>query len=434
MNLVLARACSNSCPYCFETGERQGGKADFISMENAGRLAVWARDSGLEFLSLLGGEPFLHPELPAVVSLFRKVSPRTVLTILTGGVFKPRLLEALSPDDVGLVFNVNEARDYRDQEQAAKVLHNVATAIHRGFRVTLGFNVWRPDFDINFMPNLARRFARTEFRWTVANPQRDVTSKVVEPREFNTLAERCFAMLKSAAALKMDAMIDCPLPLCFFNDEQLAWARQYTPGTVLRMGICDPPLDVTPELEAVRCFPLAALSRVKVTDFHNEEEIRVWFRKNTDSQLVPVGCYPRCADCPHLIGGRCYGGCLAWHKTAFSPTADPGAATLAYEMHEAIEAGKPELAINRYNESNYWSQTAVPSYLAAVAATHLSRWDKALRYASYALSVAKNPDIVQLIREVIAAIPRDKIGKGTAPPLPEELPEFITCHEEKSEA
>lgn len=426
MNLVLARACSNSCPYCFETGERDVQKAGFVSHTNATRLAIWARDSGLEFLSLLGGEPFLHPDIHSMVSIFRKTSPATFLTILTGGIFKTRLLDSLSPDDVNLIFNVNEPRDYKEPEQYALVLRNIANAIHLGFRVTLGFNVWRLDFDIQFMPSLARKFARTEFRWTVANPQRDVNSNVVKPVEFDALAERCFMMLKEAAAQKMDAMIDCPLPLCFFTEEQLAWARQYTPGTVLRMGVCDPPLDVTPELEAVRCFPLSGLARVKVTDFRNEEEIRLWFRKHVDSQLIVSGCYDRCAECPHMSAGRCYGGCLAWHNTIYDSTLEPGASQLAFEMNEEIESGKPEAAISRYESSNYWSQTAVPSYLAATAATRLGKWDQALHYGSYALSVAKNPDIVQRIREVILSIPRDKIGKRSPGSSSDNNPYFVS--------
>jgi cyclic pyranopterin phosphate synthase len=192
------------------------------------------------------------------------------------------------------------------------------------------------------------------------------------------------------------------------------------------MGICDPPLDVTPELEAVRCFPLASLTRVKVTDFSCELEIQDWFRKNTDSHLLTEGCFPHCADCPHFKAGRCYGGCLAWHKSPVDPAAEPGASTLAMAMHEALESGQPDLALGRYEEADFWSRTAVPSYLAAVAASQLSKWDKALRYAAYALSIAKNPDIKRVVREVMAGIPRDKIGKGPGSAPREASPEFIS--------
>ena len=194
MNLVLARACSNSCAYCFETAEREDGKQDLISAENVVKLAKWARDSNLESLSLLGGEPFLHPALGDIVNLFRKACPNTRLRVLTGEVNKKRLLDNLSPEDVGLVFNINESRDYRKPKHFDKVIGNVEAAIRRGFHVVLGFNVWRPDFDPSFMPNLAHRFARSSFCWTVANPQRGFPSNVLAPNQFNEIADRCFTM------------------------------------------------------------------------------------------------------------------------------------------------------------------------------------------------------------------------------------------------
>ena len=128
------------------------------------------------------------------------------------------------------------------------------------------------------MPTIAHRFARSSFRWAVANPQRDFASSVVAPVEFRALADRCFAMLQEAAQLDIEARLDCPLPLCFFTDSQLGWVRQYHPGTSQRMGCCGPALDVTPELEVIRCFALSKLLRVKLKDFA---------QRGCDRELVP---------------------------------------------------------------------------------------------------------------------------------------------------
>ncbi len=91
-------------------------------MESATQLANWARHSNLEYLSLAGGEPFLHPKLSEIVALFRRICPGTGLRILTGGVFKKSLLDKLSPEDVGFVFNINEPRDYKNPKHFAKVM------------------------------------------------------------------------------------------------------------------------------------------------------------------------------------------------------------------------------------------------------------------------------------------------------------------------
>lgn len=405
MNLVLARGCSNACPYCFETAERQGGKQGFISMANVAHFARWAREAFLESLQLVGGEPFLHPQLETIVSIFRRTCPGTHLTVLTGGIFDNRLLDKLSPEEVGLAFNINEPGDYRNPKHWHEVMSNVETAIRRGFRVVFSFNVWRLDLDPHFMPALAHRFGRSSFRWAVANPQRDFPSRVVEPRQFTPLAEQCFAMLQQAAELNIEARLDCPLPLCFFPDSQLGWVRQYHPGTALRMGCCGAPLDVTPELEVIRCFALSKLARVKLTDFRSEQEIGEWFLAHIEPQLLERGCFPQCNECRHFQMGRCYGGCLAWHDCAVDTEAPPAAFHLALGMGQAIDDSKPDLALDQYEKATHWAKAAMPTFEAAVAAFRLDHYEQAFRYAAAAHDMTPDLALKEQARELMDSIP-----------------------------
>ncbi|MFC1875502.1 radical SAM protein [Chloroflexota bacterium] len=426
MNLVLARGCSNSCSYCFETAERQGGEKGFISMENVDKFADWVRKSRLGSLQLVGGEPFLHPKLGAIVTKFRQVCPGTSLMVLTGGVFNKHLLDSLSPEDVGIAFNINEPRDYKNPKHFTKVMNNVKTAIIKGFRVVIGFNVWRMDFDTDFMPNLAHSLARTHFRWAVANPVRDFPTSVVKPMHYSALAERCFAMLQEAARLNIEARLDCPLPLCFFTDSQLGWVRQYHPGTVQRMGCCSPALDVTPELEVIRCFALSKLVRVNLTEFPNEEEISAWFLARIEPQLLHRGCFSHCSECLHFKTGRCYGGCLAWHECDVDAEAEPSAFSLAIGMGEAIDAGKPDLALDQYERANYWSKAAMPTFEASVAAFRLDKWEQAFRYAAYAQDMTFDLTLKGEVSEVMKVIPQSNIEADSCSHLGESSPMFVS--------
>jgi cyclic pyranopterin phosphate synthase len=428
MNLVLTRACSNSCPYCFESAEREDGKQSSISMENIAHFARWARTSRLDYLSLLGGEPFLHPKLSAIVKLFRQACPGTALRILTGGIFNKDLLGELPPQDVSLVFNINEPRDYRNPKHFPKVINNFETALKKGFKVSIGFNVWRLDFDTNFMPDLAHRLSLSHFTWTVANPIRGCASKVVPPAEYAALAERCLAMLKKAATLNIEATLDCPLPLCFFKDSDLAWVRQYHPGTASGMGPCTPVLDVTPELEVIRCFALSKLTRLKLADFHSEKEIEDWFVKHLDTQLLHRGCFSFCSQCQHFKKGRCYGGCLACHDEAGEGTeTELNAATLEKKMHQAIEANKPGLALSYFKAANYWSKTDLATFAAAVAASKTGEWDQAFRYASDANTRAHDPDFMRIIGEFITNIAVPNLRETVPPAVKDVCTDFVSC-------
>jgi hypothetical protein len=404
-------------------------------LENANQLAAWARDSGLQYLSLLGGEPFLHPEMAVIVSGFRQVSPGTNLQILTGGIFKKELLDTLSPSEVGLIFNVNEPRDYKNPQHFAIVTANIETAIRKGFRVILGYNVWRMDFDTAFMPNLAHHLGRSSFRWTVANPQWSSPPNVVQPAQYGVLAEGCFAMLQEAAKLDIEALLDCPLPLCFFKDSELAWIRQYHPGTAARLGACQPVLDITPELEVIRCFALSKIIRVKVTEFPNEMAIQHWFQKNVDSRLLNRGCFPYCHECPHFRSGRCTGGCLAWHDCDVNMEQDTSDENLALNMLYNVEDGKPGIALEQYERANLCSKTEVPTFIAAAAASQLGKLDQAFRYASLAQDMAIDPGLKKNILDLMANIQLAQNGLDAVEFREKIIPPFIAYSRElKNEA
>jgi cyclic pyranopterin phosphate synthase len=303
------------------------------------------------------------------------------------------------------VFNINEPRDYANPKHFAKVIRNVELAIRKGFVVGLGFNVWRPDFDTSFMPELAYRFGRSSFRWTLANPQLNSPSNVVHPGDFKLVAERCVDMLRKAASLGIEAMLDCSLPLCFFKEEDLAWVRQYHAGTASRLGICEPILDVTPELDVLRCFALSTADRRKVTDFRNEYEIRQWFLDNTDSSLRMKGCFTHCLECVHHQEGRCQGGCLAWNDGIAQKDVSSNPLSLTDSMNAAIQSDHPEIALENYDSATRPFKTAETTYLAAVSALRLGKSSKAFRYAAYAQDVTTDIALKKRINELMAEIP-----------------------------
>jgi cyclic pyranopterin phosphate synthase len=427
MNLVLVRACSNSCPYCFEAAEREGGKQNLISMENVLRVAEWARQSDLGTLSLLGGEPFLHPQLGAIVKLLRKICPGTNLRILTGGIFRKQLIDTLSPEDAGLVFNINEPQDYINPKHYTKVINNVELAIRKGFHVVLGFNVWRMNFDTHFMPHLAHRLGRNNFCWTVANPIKDLPSKVINPSQYSKLADRCFDMLKEAARLEIDALIDCPLPYCFFSEIQLGWIAQYHPGTISGLGRCSPIMDVTPELEVLRCFALSESNRIRLIDFNNEWEIKNWFEKNVDSQLLKQGTFAFCSTCPHFIKGRCYGGCLACHEVTFEFESKPESLELIQEMNDALDQGNAELALNKFDIASPWSKTDISLFAAATASSKLGQWHRAFHLAAEAHHKTNNRELRYQIIRFIQSVPLEGFQSDTFNINQKTYPSFITC-------
>jgi cyclic pyranopterin phosphate synthase len=229
-------------------------------------------------------------------------------------------------------------------------------------------------------------------------------------------------MLQIAAGLNLEALLDCPLPSCFFKDSQLGWITQYHPKTVSCLGVCNPIMDITPELEVIRCFALSGMQRIKLLDFRNEREIREWFVKNVDDKLLQSGCFEECSDCVHFVRGRCYGGCLAWHKQAACDENKPLALQLIENMGQALEAEKPELALEYFKNSCNWAKTDISKYSAAVAASEVNDWRQVLVLATEADQMSGNRELKQELRTLLANLPHGAFipsdtNRGTKKPV-----------------
>ena len=405
MNIILTRQCSNSCPYCFAAPDRHlvckpghPEAVETMTVERARVIGKWLASEQPARLNLIGGEPFLNRDLVQIVSVFRQLCPDSKLTLFTGGLVKLSLLSSLQREDVGILVNVNEERDYLSSAAFDHVMSFIDRAISAGFQLGLGFNVWRMDFDPNFMPRLAHKVGRQGFRWTVANPSLGGTSCVVSPADFPRLSKRCTLMLRAAAEFELSPNLDCPLPVCFFDDEDLAWIARFHPNVVANFGSCSAPIDITPELHAMRCFSLSSLSRTPIKDHPSVGSVREWFREHLDHNLLSVhGIFGECINCTHYKTARCQGGCLAWRDVS-----QAAPESLAKRLYKLIEEGKDQQAITELEASSVWRQTTVALYLGALAARKLGERERMRRFASAALRDSSDAALKKRIFALLA--------------------------------
>jgi len=384
MNVIVFRKCSNSCPYCFELEERTRDTKPSLDVDDARRLARWSARAGVNSIKLLGGEPFLHPRFSDILATFYQELPEASYTIFTGGIIAPHCLDFLPPAGPMLLFNVNELRDYRSPREAHLVLDLIDRAIRKGLRVALGFNVWRLDFDPQFMPRLAHSLGRTGFRWAVANPLWNSSNpRTVRPNQFPKLSLRCLEMLDCASQLGLTCDLDCHLPLCFFTIEQRGWLLTHQPSAAMHLGTCDMPIDVSPELEAFRCFSTAKVSRARILDFPTLDAVRLHLSKQVDEVLLPEpGISPECATCWAFASKRCQGGCLGWRAAPDHVTPS----SLAAKIHERLLTGPPQEILSLVEQTGGHFLSPFALYLAATAAHSMGDDGTAYRYAAQALS------------------------------------------------
>lgn len=316
MNLILTDKCTNSCPYCFAAMEMSKYlKKNEMTREDFDVFMEFLQSSGEKTdLNVIGGEPLIYSDLDYVMKRLYASEYVTEIFLMTGGIVESSRFAKLLPysDKTRIMFNVNERGSYRNPSHHSIVERNIREAVSLGLRVCIGFNIYHHDFDGEQIINLCIKHGINHLRFAVACPiyGNDSHQTVVPASEYNVLSEKVFDFLMKCFSAGIEAVLDCPLPLCFFSDAQLGVLSKTQRGVVSRVGKCAPPVDIDFDLTLMRCFSIGSnIEKKKLTDFSSFAEIRQYFIHEVDSRLTRPTLFEECGTCPY--GTNCSGGCLS---------------------------------------------------------------------------------------------------------------------------
>ena len=138
--------CNLRCAYCcVRSSPRAPRRA--LGLKRISRIAEEARSLGVKEIFVTGGEPFVLPDIEAIVAACAEAAPTTVLT--NGMLFSGRrlaALRALSRDRVTLQISLDSPTPERHDRNRgrgawARALKGIETARAEGFRVRLAATV-----------------------------------------------------------------------------------------------------------------------------------------------------------------------------------------------------------------------------------------------------------------------------------------------------
>lgn len=164
----ILTACNLSCLHCYINPEQHGR-----SMVPRQQMLDWLElfySSGKETnVIFLGGEPTLHPDLPAGLKFAKNLGYRST-TIDTNGFLHHNLLDKITPEEADFIsFSldgpdpaVNDA--IRGRGVFASCTHNLTAARLAGFRISVIYTVSRLNLQhLHRMPDLLARLGVNRF-------------------------------------------------------------------------------------------------------------------------------------------------------------------------------------------------------------------------------------------------------------------------------
>lgn len=310
-NILLTTRCVRSCPYCFARREMENSPPrEALAWDDLIYLADFLQASGERHVSLLGGEPTLHPDLVDMVLYL--VERRFNVTVFTSGIMTPARLEELGKyltplplQRLTLVCNLN------DPQQTPAAAGEEAKV--RAFLEVLGpwtmpgFNIYRPDFSLEFLFDLINRYGmKRQIRLGIAHPVPGLGQNLMPPEQIGAAVSRFLSYRPLFDRYRVKPGLDCGFPLCRFSDEELGWFFRST-GRVT-CG-CAPAMDITPDMSVYACFPLSDFHRKSIFEFDSLGQARDYFMGQQNRIRNEIaGIYEECDGCVHREEGRCAGG------------------------------------------------------------------------------------------------------------------------------
>lgn len=393
MNLIITDKCTNSCPYCFAAYEMQKHKEqNILSKESLDVFLHFLEEGGTPIrLNVIGGEPLIYPHFDYLLEKLNSSKYVSHMVFFTGGIVLKKNIEAIAKyeEKASLLFNLNERRSYMNPKHHNQVVDNIEFAIKCGVRSSIGYNIYRQDFDGDEIIGFCNEFGIKDLRFAVACPVYEVASNMVVPSSgYGELSTKVFRFLEKCFANGIKGHLDCTLPYCFFSIDQLGKLAKMHPQIITRMGKCGIPIDVNYDLSLFRCFSFSSYFSRKLTDFSSVEEIRNYFEEVIDSRLLRPIIKDECKECQY--SDCCNGGCLSNNRQFMN---NPSKNDVVANIYSLIEENKIEQAINKFEIIR--NMTSPDHLLLAHLYCLRNDYSSALKYVREAIITSKSSVMLQ---------------------------------------
>ena len=333
-NVLLTQQCVRSCPYCFAKKHMKDSEREArISWEDLIYITDLFEQANERHLSLLGGEPTLHPDFVDFVLYL--LERRFNVAVFTSGIMSPsrldELVSALKPLGPEKSFHFICNLNHPSISTPKEIERIEAFLTEFGSRVTLSFNIYRTEFDMDFLIEYIERFnLNHHVRLGLSAPIPGEDNLYIKPEEYKTVAERLASFLPLFEKHNVSPGFDCGFPLCAFSDEQLGKLVRMEKGEKPSIKfVCNPAIDIGPDMQVWSCFPLSQYHKRSLYEFDSVREIHEYYRQfHVEVRDGTGGVYENCLDCVYRKNEKCAGGCLAQIiKRTGKPAADSAPGT-----------------------------------------------------------------------------------------------------------
>lgn len=312
-NVLLTQKCVRSCPYCFAKKHMNDSPPDdILTWENLIYIADFLQTSEEQSISLLGGEPFLHPQI--IDYILYLISRGIRVTVFTSGIMSDDCflkavhhLQQFRPDQLSFVCNLNnpEITPFSELENIKRFLSTFSNL------TVLSINIYKVDFNLDYAIQYINRYGlNRHIRIGLAHPIPGKKNTFIPIHKLQLMADRFISYIPTFEQFNIEAGFDCGVPLCLFDDDSLGKLFKLNKGN-LKFG-CGPAIDIGPDMNVWSCFPLSNYQKKSLFEFKSIHELYDFYLLfHNTIRTESGGIFEKCDNCNYRRKELCNGGCLA---------------------------------------------------------------------------------------------------------------------------
>jgi len=280
-NILLTNFCNRNCSYCFAKEEmkdaKNNGEKKELSFKNFKIILDFLEKSGEKTARLMGGEPTLHSKFKQFIDYILSRGFR--VHIFTNGLFPSGIAKFLASKGklIKYSFNIDPPEIY--SSRSWKLISENLKIIAPFGNCLIGRVIWKENFNINYLLDLASKYFIRVIMLRPANPVIGKNNKYILPDWCPILAKNIIRKVKKASERKIKIGFGCGFFQKMFDETQQRFLKYNVVN--LKWG-CDANtgrFDVDTDLSVFRCFPLSDWKRKKLSNFKDNAEVENYFAK-----------------------------------------------------------------------------------------------------------------------------------------------------------
>lgn len=325
-NIMMTDVCNLHCPYCF-ANEFVNKERNEISDEAFQKAVDFILgDASHSSVGLIGGEPTTHAHFDALMRKLLLDNRAKAVVVYTNGILIDRFWDVICHPKTHLLINCNPPQDI-GEKNFQKLSDNLHILINQKLckdRVTLGINMYRPDFEYDYLLRLLKEFSFNHVRVSITVPNLEDDRNMDARVYFEEMKPRMFEFFHALFKHNIIPNFDCnKIPSCLIKEKELEAFRPYLQNSFIAQHIgksnvastevhCNPVIDIRQDLTAVRCFGLSSCTKQNIENFTGIHELQNYYLREIDAYAYNTVYNHKCVDCHLRQVMKCSGGCLAY--------------------------------------------------------------------------------------------------------------------------